>query len=173
MSILFCSYSNLQQVAKQLPDRPANHGLIWTADLLNGLRDDYIKGCMLHELCVKYGRTADSIIGKLSTMKLITYDQITGAYMRNVLIEPNQTSQPKKEETMSKNTTPLQNLTLLFGNDIKECSEADLLSIIVKCQNEINSFASIPRNKWTEKRAVELKAAIDAAVAELDTRVAE
>jgi len=71
---------------------------------------------------------------------------------------------------MSKTTTPLQNLTLLFGNDIKECSEADLISVIVKCQNEITSFNSIPRNKWTEKRATELKTAIDAATAELDTR---
>lgn len=176
MSILYCTSAARQQVAKSLPATPENHGRTWTVQLLTELRNDYIKGCMLHELCVKYGRTVDSVVAKLSTMELITFDPITGSYMRSdhvQLIEPKQSPQPKKAEPMTNNTTPLQNLTLLFGNDIKKCSESDLLNVIVKCQNEINSFANIPRNKWTEKRAVELKAAIEAAVTELDTRVEE
>lgn len=176
MSILYCSSAARQKVAKTLPATPENHGRVWTPQLLTELRNDYIKGCMLHELCTKYGRTVDSVVAKLSTMELITFDPITGDYMRSdhiQLIEPEQSPRPKKEEAMSNNTTPLQHLTLIFGNDIKKCSEADLINVIIKCQNEINSFANIPRNKWTGKRELDLRTAIDAAVTELNTRVEE
>lgn len=176
MSILYCTSAARQQVAKTLPETPENHGRVWTVQLLAELRENYMNGCMLHELCTKHGRTVDSIVAKLSTMELIKFDPITGNYFRSDDLQPHDPTkfpQPKKAEPMTNNTTPLQNLTLLFGNDIKKCSEPDLLNVIVKCQNEINSFANIPRNKWTEKRAVELKAAIEAAVTELDTRVEE
>ena len=181
MSKLFCSPTAMKNVAKQIPDTPENHGRIWTVLAMQQLRDDYINGCLLHELCVKQGRTVDSVIAKLSAQQLIEYDPCTGNYYRSStipIVEPkNETPQAKpneKEETiMSNETTPIQNLTLIFGKDIKSCSEANLINVITKCQDEIRSFNTIPRNKWTEKRAVELKAAIDAAVAELDTRVEE
>jgi hypothetical protein len=167
MKEFYISAYQMQQVAKELPPYPSNHGKPWTEELLGRLRKSFIQGMGFKDLCIVHGRSPDSVISKLRAVGCVEYDTETSAY----LYDPTLIDQPQEKEiTMSKTSTPLQNLTLLFGNDIKECSEADLISVIAKCQAEIVSFNSIPRNKWTEKRAAELNKAIDAAVAELDTR---
>lgn len=181
MSELFCSFNARLNVAKQLPEQPANHGCVWTAERLQQLREDYLAGNLLEALCVKHGRTVDSVVAKLSSLNLIRFEPVSGNYYRNPLVQgagpKNDTPQHKpttKEETiMANETTPIQNLTLIFGQDIKNCSEANLINVIAKCQDEIRSFSTIPRNKWTDKRTTQLQEAITAAVAELDTRVEE
>lgn len=158
---------------------PDNHGKRWEVTDTNTLRSLFLEGAPLPTLCGHLGRTADSVLAKLRDYGMLTYDIVSHTYKYKVTVnsvyaeddlqfpKPKQ-PQPKKATTDM--TKPLDNLTLIFGCNIKEMSEADLIKAIGKCTSEITTFVSIPANKWTAKRIKELHAAIDAAVAELDTR---
>lgn len=165
MSKRFANDSLIRSLSHDLPSEPHNHGRVWSTDMMQVLHSDFMKGYGLRTLCQEHGRTPDSIIAKLRTLNLIRYDPCNSVYYYDTTTD----TQPetKLENTM---TQPLQNLTLIFGSDIKTMTEAQLITNITRCTAEINSFSVIPRNKWTEKRTAELNAAIDAAVAELDTR---
>ena len=151
------------------PQGRKNHGARWDAPQLLLLRRLWKSGMKFHDICEEMGRSYDSILQRLHGMKLVQYDAINYRYTYEVPDGIEESTQPetKLENDM---TQPLQNLTLIFGSDIKSMTEPQLITAITKCTAEINSFNVIPRNKWTEKRTDELKAAIDAAVAELDTR---
>lgn len=168
MDKIFCDCTQLRELARELPSEPRNHGLTWLTTGKNALAEDFRALHNLRSLCIKYGRTPDSIVAKLRDMNLLKYNVEDSTYRYNTL-EQQAPTQPeiKLENDM---TQPLQTLTLIFGNDIKKCSPEDLISVITKCQNELTSLTNIPRNKWTDKRGDELKAAIAAAVDELNTR---
>ena len=169
MSKIFCTYVQLRELTKELPSEPVNHGTIWTTAMKAALVEDFRSLYNLRTMCLRHGRTPDSIVAKLRDFSLLTYNVEDSTYRYNTL----EKQTPTQPETKLENdmTQPLQNLTLIFGSDIKTMTETQLITSITKCTAEINSFNAIPRNKWTEKRTEELKAAIDAAVAELDTRV--
>lgn len=146
------------------------HGLPWEKDEYQTLDDLFKLGESLTTICRVMQRPAAGVLAKLKAQGLITHNYATTGYDYAVTASIKKPTTSTQENDMNTTSTPLHTLTLLFGKDIKECSEDTLISVITKCQNEITSFSNIPRNKWTEKRSMELKAAIDAAVAELDTR---
>lgn len=148
----------------------ARHGLPWTPTEYAKLNELFERGESLYAVCELMQRPAAGVIAKLKGMNLITHNYATTGYDYSVLAPTIKPTTLTQENDMTNKSAPLNTITYLFGNDIKACSEADLISAISKCQNEITSFNNIPRNNWTAKRAVELNAAIDAAVAELDTR---
>lgn len=168
MSKIFISCFDLRELSRELPSEPPNHGTTWVTAAKAELVDDFRKLYNLRALCVRHGRTPDSIVAKLRDLSLLTYSAEDSTYRYNTL----EKQTPTKPETKLENdmTQPLQNLTLIFGSDIKTMTEAQLITNITRCTAEINSFNAIPRNKWTEKRTAELNAAIDAAVSELNTR---
>jgi len=168
MERIFCDCTQLRELARELPSEPRNHGLTWLTAGKNALAEDFRALHNLRILCIKYGRTPDAIVAKLRDMNLLRYSIEDSTYRYNTP-EQQTPTQPeiKLEHTM---TQPLQTLTLIFGNDIKECSPEKLITAITKCQTELASLNNIPRNKWTDKRGEELKAAIAAAVDELNTR---
>lgn len=173
MSRIFVSCMELRQLSQELPSEPPNHGQIWTTPMKTELARDFYKMHDLHALCTRFGRTPDSIVAKLRDLNLLRYSVENSTYLYNIPMTNKPDNQPDNQpETKLENdmTQPLNNITFLFGNDIKKCSESDLISVINKCQNEITSFSVIPRNKWTDKRTAELHDAITAAIAELDTR---
>jgi hypothetical protein len=168
MSKIFCDCSDLQVLSRELPSQPRNHGVIWSQHLKNELADDFRALHNLRSLCIKYGRTPDSIVAKLRDMNLLEYYAEDGAY-RYKTLEKQTPTQPetKLEKDM---TQPLQTLTLLFGTDIKECTPDKLIKVIQQCQAEFATHNALPINAYSTKRMDELKAAIAAAVDELNTR---
>ena len=169
MSKIFVSFMEMRQLSQELPIEPANHGKIWTTSMKTELARDFYKMHDLHALCTRHGRTPDSIIAKLRDLNLLRHNVEDNTYLYNIPMTNKPDNQP---ETQLENdmTQPLQNLTLIFGQDIKTMTEPQLITAITKCTAEINSFSVIPRNKWTDKRTAELQDAISAAIAELDTR---
>lgn len=169
MSKIFTSSVIMRELSRELPSEPENHGTTWTTAMKTDLARDFCKLYNLRALCIRYGRTPDSIVAKLRDLNLLTYSVEDSTYRYNIPVKQQPDNQP---ETQLENdmTQPLQNLTLIFGSDIKTMTEPQLIAAITKCTNEVNSFNTIPRNKWTDKRTAELQAAIEAAVAELNTR---
>lgn len=164
MSVMnvFCSDADIARIDYV---KRARHGMPWSCEDYDKLQISVEDGFTLEAICNYLQRPAAGVIAKMRD-KYITYDILGSVYHWKNL---NQSTQPetKLENDM---TQPLNTITFLFGTDIKECTTDKLIKAIQTCQNEITSFNNIPRNKWTEKRTVELNAAIDAAVAELDTR---
>jgi hypothetical protein len=169
MGKIFTTCMLLRELSRELPSEPPSHGMTWTSAMKTDLARDFCKLYNLRALCLRHGRTPDSIIAKLRDLSLLTFNIEDSSYYYNIPVKQQPDNQP---ETQLENdmTQPLQNLTLIFGSDIKTMTEPQLITNITRCTAEINSFSVIPRNKWTEKRAAELQAAIDAAVAELNTR---
>jgi len=153
-------------IAKIDQIKRTRHGLPWSCDDYERLQLCVEDGLTLEGMCNYLQRPAAGVIAKMRD-KYLTY--CNGYYYWK---NANQSETPTQPETKLENTMtqPLQTLTLIFGNDIKKCSPEDLISVITKCQNELTSLTNIPRNKWTEKRSDELRAAITAAVDELNTR---
>ncbi len=151
------------------PQGRANHGARWDNEQLHELRRLWVGTTLTFpEICDTMGRSYDSILQRLCSLKLLRYNALDYSYYhapRAPLI--NLETETKLENDM---TQPLQNLTLIFGEDIKACTPEKLIASITKCQSELASLNNIPRNKWTDKRGEELKAAIAAAVDELNTR---
>lgn len=171
MSKVFCNCADLQALSRELPSQPRNHGVIWSQKLKNELAEDFRSLHNLRILCIKYGRTPDSIVAKLRDMSLLEYYAEDSSYRYNTLEKQTPTNQVNstQEKTMS-NNQPINTITYLFGNNIKECEVNDLIKAIQKCQSEIATHNALPMNAYSTKRMEELSNAIKVAVDELNTR---
>lgn len=67
-------------------------------------------------------------------------------------------------------TKPLEHKAFLFGSDITTLANETIVNHIKRASEEINSYASIPDNKYTKMRIANLQDAIEAAVKELNKR---
>lgn len=169
MSKIFTSSVIMRELSRELPSEPENHGMVWTTAMKTDLARDFCKLYNLRALCIRYGRTPDSIVAKLRDLNLLTYSVEDSTYRYNIPVKQQPDNQP---ETQLENdmTQPLNTVTFLFGTDIKECTTDKLIKAIQTCQSEIATHKALPLNKFSVKRVEECKTAIEAAVAELDTR---
>lgn len=169
MSKIFVTCATLHALSQELPSEPLNHGMVWTTTMKADLARDFCKLYNLRALCIRYGRTPDSIVAKLRDLNLLAYNVEDSTYRYNIPVKQQSDNQPetKLENDM---TQPLNTITFLFGTDIKECTTDKLIKAIQTCQSEIATHKALPLNKFSDKRVEECKAAIDAAVAELNTR---
>ncbi len=160
---VFCTDNTIAKIDQIKRTR---HGLPWSCEDYDKLQVCVEDGFTLEAMCNYLQRPAAGVIAKMRDKYLTSCN---GYYFWKNVNQPETPTQPetKLENTM---TQPLQTLTLIFGNDIKKCSELDLISVIQKCKTEIDSYDNIPSNKWVANRKNALHDAINAAVEELNTR---
>lgn len=171
-------------------NRSFKAGKIWDSIDEQAVCEMYDKGLELREICKQLGRSPLGILERLKKYGRVRHDSMTGDWVR--CIEPtvvnwgttiatgtgissgtyitnNTATNPTFKESNIM-TKPLEHKAFLFGIEITKLTEEDLVRHIKRANDEINSYASIPDNKYTKLRIANLQDAIEAAVKELNKR---
>ena len=172
---------------------PINSGTMWHSTEEDRLINMFRQGISLWGMVTAHKRTAGAILERLRKLGLIRFNPehnrwdfidhtkllLTGTGIgigANIpdpwAINPYTTTAttnitPSKETTMTK---PLEHKAFLFGSDITTLANETIVNHIKRASEEINSYASIPDNKYTKMRIANLQDAIEAAVKELNKR---
>lgn len=131
--------------ARRDTERRARHGKPWQPEEWQNLRNLYMAGMSLEDICKTLQRPADGTVNKLLDAGLIRYDSMTFEYYVRVQPNPQATPQPspptKKETPVSK---PLIEAKILInGVDATDMSDTEIFRLIAKTEAEIASLESI------------------------------
>lgn len=160
------SYENRLAAAQELKNQlaePVSHEL--DPDLNYKDRQlliEFIK----HHTTDAFGAFEDYLVGRLNIESLP--DEIL-EHIENANNHLTNANRKYKEALM--NNVPFKTVNYVFGQDIKEMSEDQLLDAIRTVEKEIESYTSIKtRSKKVEKRKEELTAALEQIVEALDAK---
>lgn len=158
-SIAYCRQDTVQR---------KRHGLIWTQEEYNKLRDHFDNGVSLRTMCDLMARPADGIVAKLKQLGLIYMENATGQYLRR---HPpiNCVQQSESESIMNETTKPapanFELKTLIQGRDGSQMTDAEIFRVIAKLEKEQEALESV------KNKPKKLVAAIEALTAEIKSIV--
>lgn len=165
-SITYCRQDTVQR---------KRHGMIWTQEEYEKLRDHFDNGLTLRTMCDLMARPADGIVAKLKQLGLIYIDNASGQYLRR---HPpvNCVQQSESESIMNDNTKTAASAnfelkTLIQGRDGSQMTDAEIFRVIAKLEKEQEALESVKNKPKKLLAAIEaLKAEIQSIVNYVDER---
>lgn len=189
----FCNpfFSSMGERDRLSGSNHANHGKPWTANCLQTLEDLFAAGSSLTNMSQVLGRSSGAIIPKLLSLGLIE-DVIGGLRVTHLGLQLRGLPRPikswvskleEKEKSIMENThvditvsanknphPPVENITYLYGQDIKQVTPGYLIKSIQRAQGEVATHQALPENNYSKKQIEKAQQAINLAVAELNRR---
>jgi len=142
--------------ARRDTERRARHGRPWIASEYEALRELFMQGKTLQEICVALHRPADGTLTKLREQRLLRFDSVNICDYYVVLpfnhsgrlLEPTpQIATTKKEPAMSKQL--IESKVFVNGIDATDMADAEIFRLIAKTEDEIAKLRAI---KTTSKK---------------------
>ena len=162
-------------------DRPqeecSNYGLVWTTQEKEYLEELYRKGLSLYKICEELGRPRSGVLKKLADARLISVNPTGTHFLCRVPQQPRvtqpttqPTTQPEKSK-MNKTAIALEVKTFVFGAEVKDLSDADLITALKELANKVKDLKAIGVNsKMLQKMTAQAEADMAAVVEILDSR---
>lgn len=152
-------------------ERRARHGKPWTSDELRSLREMFMAGLGLVNICHSLDRPADGTLNKLCYLNVIRRDPVNNCYW--VVTEPSsttlKTATTEEEPTMSKNL--IESKVFVNGTDATGMSDSEIFSLIAKTEAEIAKLEAIKTPSKKLQGAIQkLKTDVGALAEYVDSR---
>lgn len=136
--------------ARRDTERRARHGRPWIASEYEALRELFMQGKTLQEICVALHRPADGTLNKLREQHLLRFDSVSFCdyYVALPFNHPGRLLEPapqlattKEEPVMSKNL--IESKVFVNGIDATGMSDTEIFSLIAKTEAEIAKLRAI------------------------------
>lgn len=162
---------------RDLPEYPVNHGKLWTRSDIDSLRGLADYGVDLHTLCIRFGRTKDSVVAKLVALGSIVEDAGTGQYfyarpspllsgkLQEALKAHQESSDTDSQPTEAIQMPNIETKTFIGGQDATTMSDMDIFKKIANLEMYIESLDKI------KNKPQKLLAVIEATQADIDELV--
>lgn len=152
--------------ADYVPPSTFNHGRPWSESAKTNLLSDFDAGLSLKELCARYGRTGNSILGALRNLGAVSYDAQKSNYICNY-----------REKQMSTavatpvNAKVIENVVMIRGHNAASFSDDAIFKLIADLEVEADTLSKIQNKpKKLAKKIEDIHADIKKLVEYVDAR---